>query len=123
MFLFAAFNILSLLLFFFSILIIVCLGVAVFGFILFGILLLSASRYVSIPNLRKFSVIISSNRFSDLLFLLLSLWDPYTMSVGCFGRGPGAGVGAGKGHTIMNFVGIIQSVVFVIGFRVSEFVH
>ena len=45
------------------------------------------------------------------------------MSVGCFGRGPGAGVGTGKGHTIMNFVGIIQSVVFVIGFRVSEFVH
>ena len=45
------------------------------------------------------------------------------LSVGCLGRGPGAGVGTGKGHTTVDLVGIIQSVAFVIGFRVSEFVH
>ena len=43
--------------------------------------MLPGSRYVSIPDLRKFLVIIPSKRFSDLSFLLLSLCDPYTMNV------------------------------------------
>ena len=43
--------------------------------------MLPGPRYVSMPNLRKFS----SNRFSDLSFLLLSPWDPYTMNVSMLG--------------------------------------
>lgn len=42
------------------------------------------------------------------------------LSVGCRGREPGAAVGTGKGHTTVDFVGIIQSVASVIGRIQSE---
>ena len=79
----AAFNIFSLYLIFDS-LIIMCLGVFLHGFILYGTLCASwTSLIISFPILGKFSTIISSNIFS-LSFFLFFFWDPYNLNVGAF---------------------------------------
>lgn len=66
---FAAFNIFSLPLIFDN-LIIMCLGVSHFGFILFGILCASwIWMSVCFPNLRKFLAIISLNKLFVAFFL------------------------------------------------------
>ena len=71
-----AFNILSLSLIFVS-LITVCLSVFLLGFILPGTLCVSwAWLTISFPMLGKFSAIISSSNFSQVLFLSLLLLGP-----------------------------------------------
>ena len=64
----------------FAILIMICLAVGLFGFILSGTLCASCSWISgSFFRFRKFSAIISSNTFSTPFSLLL--WDPYNVNV------------------------------------------
>ena len=71
---FAAFKICSLSLIFDN-LIIMCLGVSHFGFILFEVLCASwICMSICYPSLRKFSAIISLN---NLLVTFFSFWDSY----------------------------------------------
>ena len=83
----AAFNILSLSLFF-VILFTVSLDMFLFGLALYGTLCASWLGTVSFPGLRKFSTIISSNIFSAPFSLLL--WDPYETNISALYVVPGS---------------------------------
>ena len=79
----AAFNIFSLNLIFVGF-INMCLGVFLLGFILYGTLSASWTWVtISFSMLGKFSTIISSNIFSDFLFLFF-FWYPYNSNVHAF---------------------------------------
>uniref|UniRef100_A0A8D1SYD4 Uncharacterized protein n=1 Tax=Sus scrofa TaxID=9823 RepID=A0A8D1SYD4_PIG len=79
----AAFKVFSLSLILVS-LISMCLGVFLFGFILYGTRCASCIRVSdSFPILGKFLAIISWNIFC-LLLSLFSFWHPYNMDVGAF---------------------------------------
>ena len=66
-----------------GLLITMCLGVFLFGFILYGTLCASWTWVnVSFPRLGKFSAIISSNIFSGPF--LFSFWDLYNVNISAF---------------------------------------
>ena len=72
----------------FAILIMICLGVGLFGFIFFETLCNSCTWIlVSFFRFSKCSVIISWNTFSTFLSLLL--WDPYNLIVSILDVVPG----------------------------------
>ena len=80
----AAFNILSLCLVFFS-LISMCVGIILFGFILYGTLCASWTWLtISFSMLEKSSTIISSKIFSYPFFFSFFFWDPYNSNVVAF---------------------------------------
>ena len=83
----AAFNTLSLSLFF-VILFTMSLDMFLFGLALYGTLCASWLGTVSFPGLRKFSAIISSNIFSAPFSLLL--WDPYETNISALYVVPGS---------------------------------
>ena len=77
----AAFDILSLSCIF-ATLLTPCLGVFLFGLILFGTLCAFWTwMSVSFPSFGKFSAIISSNMFSAPFLSLFSFWDSYNANV------------------------------------------
>ena len=68
---------------YFAILVMIYLGVGLFGFILFGILCASSTLiYVSFFRFGNFSAVISSNTFSSPFFLSSPFGDPYNANVG-----------------------------------------
>ena len=82
LFFFAAFRILSLSLTS-TVLIVICLGVGLLGFILFGTLHASCT-WISVSfKFWKFLATVSSYTFS-ILFSLFSFWNPYNANVGMF---------------------------------------